>query len=189
MAPGVLTLVYLFQSSLLLPPRVGAHMSDIEHDTMAGTVRRGRGGGDSDGDADGQERREERPLKELYDFGPRPQQQQQRKRLHIMEEKTRIVDLIQSNRVSVITGATGCGKTTQVPQFILDHYAEHKPASRVNIVVTQPRRIAAVSVANQKGERRRRTFGVWCPKSTHCYAQNFKMQFLGIRRPPIKKLH
>ena len=49
--------------------------------------------------------------------------------------------------VVVIKGQTGCGKTTQVPQFILDSCA----ASNVpcDIVVTQPRKIAAISVAKR----------------------------------------
>lgn len=48
------------------------------------------------------------------------------------------------NRVSVVTGATGCGKSTQLPQFIL----EDKPTS-AKIVVTQPRRLAAIGVASR----------------------------------------
>lgn len=48
------------------------------------------------------------------------------------------------NRVSVVTGATGCGKTTQLPQFIL----EDQPTS-AKIVVTQPRRLAAIGVASR----------------------------------------
>lgn len=52
----------------------------------------------------------------------------------------------------VVEGFTGCGKTTQVPQFILDMSA--RTCSRVKIVVTQPRRIAAISVANRVCEER-----------------------------------
>ena len=38
-------------------------------------------------------------------------------------------------QVTIISGPTGCGKTTRVPQFILEHAeASHKP---VNIIVTQ----------------------------------------------------
>ena len=47
----------------------------------------------------------------------------------------------------IISGSTGCGKTTQIPQFILDLHASRRQP--VNIVVTQPRRIAAVSVARR----------------------------------------
>ncbi len=52
----------------------------------------------------------------------------------------------------IIKGVTGCGKTTQVPQFIFDSYAERK--MHCNIVVTQPRRLAAVSVAKRVCQER-----------------------------------
>ena len=42
-----------------------------------------------------------------------------------------------------------CGKTTQIPQFILDDTLAG-PADRVaNIICTQPRRISAISVAQR----------------------------------------
>ena len=47
----------------------------------------------------------------------------------------------------MISGATGCGKTTQLPQFLLDEALENGAADRCSIVVTQPRRISAISVA------------------------------------------
>ena len=47
----------------------------------------------------------------------------------------------------MIQGETGSGKTTQVAQFILDHYAANN--RYCNIVVTQPRRIAAISIARR----------------------------------------
>lgn len=54
-------------------------------------------------------------------------------------------------RVVLVTGDTGCGKTTQIPQFIL----EEAPKD-TKIVVAQPRRLAATGVAtrvaNERGE-------------------------------------
>ena len=52
------------------------------------------------------------------------------------------------SRVCIIKGETGCGKTTLVPLYILDHIAQRRYGSKVgNIWVTQPRRIAATSIA------------------------------------------
>jgi HrpA-like RNA helicase len=45
--------------------------------------------------------------------------------------------------VVVVAGETGCGKSTQVPQFILDSEALGPNAS---VIVTQPRRISAISL-------------------------------------------
>lgn len=49
--------------------------------------------------------------------------------------------------VTIIEGPTGCGKTTQVPMWILEE--AFKRESRCNIITTQPRRIAAMTVAKQ----------------------------------------
>jgi HrpA-like RNA helicase len=56
-------------------------------------------------------------------------------------------DAIEANTVTIISGATGCGKTTMVPQFILNYHKERR--LDVKIIVTQPRRIAAMSVADR----------------------------------------
>lgn len=54
------------------------------------------------------------------------------------------MDAIHSNETTIVVGATGCGKTTQVPQFL---YEAGYCSSGLLIGVTEPRRIAAVSVA------------------------------------------
>ncbi|KAL3943869.1 MAG: hypothetical protein SGBAC_002073 [Bacillariaceae sp.] len=53
------------------------------------------------------------------------------------------------NRVVLVTGDTGCGKTTQIPQFIL----ENAPTES-KIVVAQPRRLAATGVAARVAQER-----------------------------------
>lgn len=59
---------------------------------------------------------------------------------------------IEDHRVVVIEGETGCGKSTQVPQFILDDAVEkHR---HCNIIVTQPRKIAATSLARRVSQER-----------------------------------
>ena len=51
----------------------------------------------------------------------------------------------------------GCGKSTQVPQYILDNLAFKR--KMVNIIVTQPRKIAARSVAERVCQERGWTIG------------------------------
>ncbi|KAI8320578.1 P-loop containing nucleoside triphosphate hydrolase protein [Martensiomyces pterosporus] len=66
--------------------------------------------------------------------------------------KESITKLVGSNQCVVISGATGCGKTTQVPQFILDECL--KAGEHASIVCTQPRRISAIGVATRVAEER-----------------------------------
>nr|XP_023681327.1 ATP-dependent RNA helicase TDRD9 isoform X1 [Paramormyrops kingsleyae] len=65
--------------------------------------------------------------------------------LPITKNRQELISLIENNSVVIVRGATGSGKTTQLPQFILDYYREK--GAPCNIVVTQPRRIAAISIA------------------------------------------
>uniref|UniRef100_A0A1B6DS36 Probable ATP-dependent RNA helicase spindle-E n=1 Tax=Clastoptera arizonana TaxID=38151 RepID=A0A1B6DS36_9HEMI len=72
--------------------------------------------------------------------------------LNVCRKKNEILKMIKTNPVLIIKGATGCGKTTQIPQFILESCA--KENVRCNIIVTQPRRIAAISVAKRVCDER-----------------------------------
>ncbi|XP_012935222.1 ATP-dependent RNA helicase TDRD9 [Aplysia californica] len=80
--------------------------------------------------------------------------------LPVVEAREKIISTIESNQVTVIQGPTGSGKTTQVPQFIMDHYAEE--SRYCNIVVTQPRKIAASSIARRVCEERGWSLGTIC---------------------------
>ncbi|XP_069856184.1 ATP-dependent DNA/RNA helicase DHX36 [Dipodomys merriami] len=70
-----------------------------------------------------------------------------------------LVTLIDKHQVTVISGETGCGKTTQVTQFILDSYIERGMGSACRIVCTQPRRISAISVAERVAAERAESCG------------------------------
>ena len=65
--------------------------------------------------------------------------------LPITEKRLTILDTINHYPVTIIQGETGSGKTTQVPQYILDQCA--KENRHCNIICTQPRRIATTSIA------------------------------------------
>ncbi|KIW33890.1 uncharacterized protein PV07_00705 [Cladophialophora immunda] len=67
------------------------------------------------------------------------------------EEITRVVDRAQ---VTLITGETGSGKSTQAVQFILDNAIENMRGSSLNIICTQPRRVAALSLSERVSAER-----------------------------------
>ena len=48
-----------------------------------------------------------------------------------------VLEQIERNRCVLIRGGTGCGKSTQVPQFILDSYIKEGRGADCNIVITQ----------------------------------------------------
>ncbi|XP_037343023.2 ATP-dependent RNA helicase TDRD9 [Pungitius pungitius] len=77
--------------------------------------------------------------------------------LPITKNRQKLISLIENNSVVIIQGATGSGKTTQVPQYILDHYNDNN--SSCNIVVTQPRKIGASSIARWVATQRKCTLG------------------------------
>lgn len=67
--------------------------------------------------------------------------QEEREALPLKNFENEILDAVRHNSVVVIRGATGCGKTTQVPQYILDEYIRTNRGAECNIVVTQVRNV------------------------------------------------
>uniref|UniRef100_A0A2C9JVF9 RNA helicase n=1 Tax=Biomphalaria glabrata TaxID=6526 RepID=A0A2C9JVF9_BIOGL len=64
--------------------------------------------------------------------------------LPIYQHKETIIQMLQKYQVIVVAGDTGCGKSTQVPQYLLE-------AGYQKIACTQPRRIACISLAKRVG--------------------------------------
>lgn len=111
--------------------------------------------------------REDSTSNSKYQFKPR-----QRKDLPIYKHRHEIIDKINNNPVVVLTGkifylfqmrwskstigfllgSTGCGKSTQIPQYIIDDAAERKVPCK--IIVTQPRKIAAITIAQRVAKER-----------------------------------
>ncbi|KAK2858882.1 hypothetical protein Q5P01_003502 [Channa striata] len=79
---------------------------------------------------------------------------EQRKNLPAWQEKENILDQLDQCQVLVVSGMTGCGKTTQIPQFILDASLGGPAKHVANIICTQPRRISAISVAQRVAQER-----------------------------------
>lgn len=79
--------------------------------------------------------------------------QEVRYRLPVVAEEQKIMEAIHNNDVVVICGATGSGKTTQVPQFLFEAgYGDRNGPTPGMIGVTQPRRVAAVSMSKRVGQ-------------------------------------
>ncbi|KAL6453004.1 hypothetical protein SBY92_000349 [Candida maltosa Xu316] len=77
----------------------------------------------------------------------------ERAKLPAYAKQKALVEAITSNRVTLITGETGSGKSTQVVQFIMDDlYAKGDFSTK--IICTQPRRLSAVSLADRISKER-----------------------------------
>ncbi|CAC5417695.1 DHX35 [Mytilus coruscus] len=77
--------------------------------------------------------------------------EQQRQRLPVFKLRNHILYLLEKYQTVVIVGETGCGKSTQIPQYLLESGWAEKGYL---IGVTQPRRVAAVTVASRVAEER-----------------------------------
>ncbi|KAJ9112382.1 hypothetical protein QFC19_000803 [Naganishia cerealis] len=74
--------------------------------------------------------------------------QDQRKSLPIYKLRDQLLSAIRDNQILIVVGDTGSGKTTQMTQYL----AEDGYAERGVIGCTQPRRVAATSVAKRVAE-------------------------------------
>ena len=79
---------------------------------------------------------------------------QQRKLLPIYSGRQKFVQEARNNDTLILVGETGSGKTTQIPQYLyecgLNKHNNDKNAFR--IAITQPRRVAAISLAKRVSE-------------------------------------
>lgn len=71
-----------------------------------------------------------------------------KKSLPIFSHREKLLELVRDNQVVVLVGETGSGKTTQIPQYL--HEIGYTKFGKVGI--TQPRRVAAMSVATRVSE-------------------------------------
>lgn len=108
------------------------------------------------------------------DETPRPSLQakkqklfESRKQLPIWVRQKDIRNAVRSHDVLVLSGETGSGKSTQVPQFLLDQGVSGK------IAVTQPRRVAAITLARRVAEEMGTPCGSSSPASMVGYSVRF----------------
>jgi HrpA-like RNA helicase len=81
--------------------------------------------------------------------------------LPIAKHRQQIIAKLEKAKVLIVSGDTGCGKTTQVPKYILENGMHNN--KEIHIICTQPRRLAAINiakrVAQELGERVGQTVG------------------------------
>ncbi|XP_058535533.1 probable ATP-dependent RNA helicase DHX35 isoform X1 [Ochotona princeps] len=105
--------------------------------------------------------------------------EQQRQKLPVFKLRNHILYLIENYQTVVIVGETGCGKSTQIPQYLAE--AGWTAEGRV-VGVTQPRRVAAVTVAGRVAEERGAVLGHevgYCIRFDDCtHPQATRIKFL-----------
>ncbi|KAG9439976.1 hypothetical protein H6P81_020141 [Aristolochia fimbriata] len=82
-----------------------------------------------------------------------------REKLPAYKVRAEFLRAVAENQVLVVSGETGCGKTTQLPQFILEDAMSRDCMAEYNIVCTQPRRISAISISTRISQERGECLG------------------------------
>ncbi|KAH7854237.1 hypothetical protein Vadar_011602 [Vaccinium darrowii] len=82
-----------------------------------------------------------------------------REKLPAFKVRSEFLKAVAENQVLVVSGETGCGKTTLLPQFILEDEISALRGANCNIICTQPRRISAISVAARISSERGESLG------------------------------
>jgi len=80
-------------------------------------------------------------------------------RFPINTHREEILKMIDENQYSMIIGATGSGKSTLVPQMLLDRAVEEGNGALCNVICTEPRRIVAMSLAHRVARDRQEDIG------------------------------
>lgn len=82
-----------------------------------------------------------------------------REALPVSKMREQILSSIRNNTFTIIVGETGSGKSTQVPQMILEDAIDRRSGVNCNIVCTEPRRVAAKSLAQRVADERDELLG------------------------------
>ncbi|SPO00794.1 probable ECM16 - putative DEAH-box RNA helicase [Cephalotrichum gorgonifer] len=100
--------------------------------------------------------------------------QEARLKLPVVGEEQRIMEAIHNHDTVVVCGATGSGKTTQIPQFLFEAgYGSPGSPTPGMIGVTQPRRVAAVSMSRRVAEE----------LGEHSHKVAYQIRFEGTANP------
>ncbi|KAF5198001.1 Atp-dependent rna helicase dhx8 [Thalictrum thalictroides] len=86
---------------------------------------------------------------------------EKRKTLPVWQQKDEFLQALNANQTLILVGETGSGKTTQIPQFVLDavNLETQDKRKKMMVACTQPRRVAAMSVSRRVAEEMDVTIG------------------------------
>ncbi|SYW76632.1 related to ATP-dependent RNA helicase [Ustilago bromivora] len=101
----------------------------------------------------------ERALANYYSDDAMAKMRDQRLSLPVSQKQSDVLVKVELNQVTICMAATGSGKTTQIPQILFDDYILQGKGAKCNIICTQPRRIAAISVAERVAKERGENLG------------------------------
>ncbi|KZT55357.1 P-loop containing nucleoside triphosphate hydrolase protein [Calocera cornea HHB12733] len=144
--PGALVELLLPEPALLLPPKATKATQPVM-DKRPARGSRARKLDDARERALFAQLRKERQYAEM---------EAQRRKLPAFGMQREIVDVVGRHGVTVVVGETGCGKTTQLPQFLLDAalLSDTPSYEPISILITQPRRLSALGVAGRVAAER-----------------------------------
>ncbi|MCL4128157.1 UNVERIFIED_CONTAM: hypothetical protein GTU68_036888 [Idotea baltica] len=101
----------------------------------------------------------------------------QRQSLPIFSSRDEVIAELKKHETTIIIGETGSGKTTQIPQFIHEERLEQKSA----ICITQPRRVAAITIAKRVAEEMNSEIGQivgYSVRFEDCYSHKSKLKYV-----------
>lgn len=76
-----------------------------------------------------------------------------RKNLPVWEHRAQFLEMLENNQCLTLVGETGSGKTTQIPQWCAQYaFQRSGPGKKKLVACTQPRKVAAMSVATRVAE-------------------------------------
>merc|ERR1740139_2040879 len=82
-----------------------------------------------------------------------------RQKLPAFGSRAEVLASLQAQQSLVVCGETGCGKSTQVPQYILEEMVAAGRGGACMVLVAQPRRVAAISLAQRVAAERGEAVG------------------------------